>query len=370
MKTKAAVIVEAGKPMEIEELEVSAPGAGEVLVKYLYAGLCHSDYHIAAGDLESRLPMVPGHEGAGIVLEVGPGVTRVQPGDHFVASMIPSCGTCRYCSTGQQALCDIGAQILEGNLPSGRFPLAGPRGEYGTACMVGSFSQYGVLHEASIVKVADNIPLDKAVLVGCGVPTGWGSSVYAADVRPGQTVVIFGIGGLGVNAIQGAQQAGAKYIVAIDPVASKLQIAKDFGATHAFADPGAAIEAIVELTHGQGADSAVLTPGLVTKEIVLNAFTAVGKGGVVVVTGINKLMEPTVELPGTILSMFKKTVKGTIFGDCNPVYDIPRLLDLYMSGQYRLDELVSQTYTLDQVNQGYQDMLDGKNIRGIIALEH
>jgi S-(hydroxymethyl)glutathione dehydrogenase/alcohol dehydrogenase len=370
MKTKAAVIYEVGKPFVVEELELDGPCEGEVLIKYLYAGLCHSDVHVAHGDLEARLPMVLGHEGAGMVMEVGPGVTRVKPGDHVVCSMIPNCGTCRYCATGRQSLCDIGAQILEGYLPGGRFPITGPAGEYGAMCMLGTFSQYGVIHQNSTIKVDDDIPLDKAVLVGCGVPTGWGSAVYAAHVQVGETVAVYGIGGLGANAVQGAVHAGAKNIVAIDPLQNKLDAATAMGATHTFTDAAEAHETIVELTKGQGADSAILTPDLVTKQIVSDAFNAVGKGGTVVVTGLNKLMEPTIELPGSILTLFKKTVKGSLFGDCNPTYDIPRILDLYMAGKFKLDELITRTYTLDQINLGYDDLLNGKNIRGVLVHEH
>jgi alcohol dehydrogenase (nicotinoprotein) len=370
MKTRAAVIYEAGKPFEVEELDLAGPQDHEVLVEYHYSGLCHSDILVALGDLDARLPMVLGHEGAGVVLEVGPGVTRVKPGDHFIGSMIASCGTCRYCATGRQALCDMGATVLEGCLPSGRFPFTGTAGNYGAMSLLGTFSQYNVIHEHSAIKIDDSVPLDKAALVGCGVPTGWGSAVYAADVRVGQTVVIFGVGGLGVNAVQGAKHAGAKNIVAIDLVEAKLQKAKDLGATHAFTDAAEALEVIHSLTRGQGADSAVLTPGLVTKQIVLDAFNAVGKDGTVVITGLNNQAKPTVELPGTILTLYKKTVRGSIFGDCNPTYDIPRLLDLYMSGNLELDSLITRTYPLEEINQGYEDLENGRNIRGLLVLDH
>ena len=206
MKTHAAVVVEAGKPIEIEELDArQAPGAGEVLIQYTHAGLCHSDVHVAHGDLEARLPMVLGHEGAGIIEEVGPGVTRVKVGDHVVCSFIPNCGTCRYCANGQQSICDMGATILEGYLPGERFPITGPRGDYGAMCMLGTFSQYGVIHQNSCVKVDDDLPLEKAVLVGCGVPTGWGAAVNTAKVQAGDTVLVVGIGGIGINAVQGAR---------------------------------------------------------------------------------------------------------------------------------------------------------------------
>jgi NDMA-dependent alcohol dehydrogenase len=370
MKTTAAVVYEAGKPIEIEELDLDGPRAGEVLIRYTYAGLCHSDVHIQHGDLEARLPMVLGHEGAGIVEEVGPGVTRVAPGDHVVCSFIPNCGTCRYCATGRQSICDMGATILEGYLPGERFPISGPRGQYGAMCMLGTFSQYGVIHQNSAVKVDDDLPLDKAVLVGCGVPTGFGSAVNTAKVRAGDTVAVYGVGGIGINAVQGARYAGAKYVVAIDPLENKRAKAMELGATHAFATAAEAQDVITSLTRGQGADSAIITVGLVDAEVVTAGFTAVGKGGIVVITGLNKLLAPTIQLPGTILTLFRKSVVGSLFGDCNPTTDIPKILGLYQSGDIKLDEIITRTYRLEEVNEGYDDLLNGKNIRGIIVHEH
>jgi alcohol dehydrogenase (nicotinoprotein) len=314
--------------------------------------------------------MVLGHEGAGIIEEVGPGVTRVAPGDHVVCSFIPNCGTCRYCATGRQSICDMGATILEGYLPGERFPFSGPRGQYGAMCILGTFSQWGVIHQNSVVKVDDDLPLDKAVLVGCGVPTGFGSAVNTANVRPGDTVAVFGVGGIGINAVQGARYAGAKYVVAIDPLENKREKALELGATHAFATAAEAQDAITSLTRGQGADSAIITVGLVDAEVVAAGFTAVGKGGVVVVTGLNKVLAPTIQLPGTILTLFRKSVVGSLFGDCNPTTDIPKILGLYQSGDLKLDELITRTYTLDEVNEGYDDLLNGKNVRGIIVHQH
>ena len=370
MKTKAAVVYAPGKPIEIEELTLDGPRDGEVLIRYTHAGLCHSDVHVAHGDLEARLPMVLGHEGAGVIEEVGPGVTRVKAGDHVVCSFIPNCGTCRYCASGQQSICDMGATILEGYLPGERFPISGPRGQYGAMCMLGTFSQWGVIHQNSVVKVDDDLPLDKAVLVGCGVPTGWGAAVNTANVRPGQTVAVFGIGGIGINAVQGARYAGAKYVVAIDPLENKREKAMELGATHAFATAAEAQDAITQMTRGQMADSAILTPGLMTSEIVSEGFNAVGKGGTVVLTALNKFMEQTIELPGTIMTLYRKTVKGSLFGDCNPTVDIPKILGLYQSGDLKLDEIITRTYTLEQVQEGYDDLLAGKNVRGVVIHEH
>src|ERR1700683_80215 len=370
MKTKAAVVYEPGKRVEIEELDLDGPRDGEVLIRYTHAGLCHSDLHVMYGDLEARMPMVLGHEGAGIVEEVGPGVTRVAAGDHVVCSFIPNCGICRYCATGRQSICDWGATILQGYLPGERFPMTGPRGQYGGMCMLGTFSQYGVIHQNSAVKVDDDLPLDKAVLVGCGVPTGWGSAVNTANVTAGDTGAVYGIGGIGIQAVQGARYAGAKNVVAIDPLENKREKAMELGATHAFATADEAQAAITEMTRGQGADSAILTVDLMTAEVVAARFNAVGKGGVVVLTGLNKILEPTIQLPGTILTLFRKSVKGSLFGDCNPTTDIPKILGLYQSGDLKLDELITRTYTLDQVNEGYDDLLAGKNVRGVVVHEH
>lgn len=370
MKTKAAVVYQTGKPIEIEELTLDKPREGEVLIRYTHAGLCHSDVHIAHGDLEARLPMVLGHEGAGIIEEVGPGVTRVRPGDHVVCSFIPNCGTCRYCANGQQSICDMGATILEGYLPGERFPITGPAGQYGAMCMLGTFSQFGVIHQNSCVKVDDDLPLEKAVLVGCGVPTGWGSAVNTAEVKPGETVVVMGVGGIGINAVQGAALAGAKNVIAIDPLPNKREKAMELGATHAFESAEFAMETITNLTRGQMADSAILTPGLMTSEIVADGFNAVGKGGKVVLTGLNKLEETNIQLPGSVLTLYRKELRGSLFGDCNPTVDIPRILGLYQSGDLKLDEILTNTYTLEQVNEGYDDLLNGKNVRGVVIHDH
>jgi NDMA-dependent alcohol dehydrogenase len=370
VKTKAAVVYEVGKPIEIEELDLDGPKDGEVLIRYTHAGLCHSDVHIAHGDLPARLPMVLGHEGAGVIEEVGPGVTRVKAGDNVVCSFIPNCGVCRYCATGRQSICDMGATILEGYLPGPRFPITGPRGDYGAMCMLGTFSQWGVIHQNSAVKVDDDLPLDKAVLVGCGVPTGWGSAVNTAAVKAGDTVVVIGVGGIGINAVQGARYAGAKNVIAIDPLENKREKAMELGATHAFGTADEAMAAITDMTRGQMADSAILTVGLMSADVVSAGFNAVGKGGTVVVTGLNKIEEATIQLSGSILTLFRKQIKGSLFGDCNPTTDIPKILGLYQAGDLKLDEIITRTYTLEQVNEGYEDLLNGKNVRGVMVHDH
>ena len=367
MKTKAAVVVEAGKRIEIEELDLDGPQEGEVLIRYTHAGLCHSDIHVAHGDLEARLPMVLGHEGAGVIEEVGPGVTRVKVGDHVVCSFIPNCGSCRYCATGRQSICDMGATILEGYLPGERFPLTGPRGQYGAMCMLGTFSQYGTIHQNSAVKVDDDLPLDKAVLVGCGVPTGWGSAVNTAAVRAGDTVMVSGVGGIGINAVQGAAHAGASHVIAVDPVAFKREKAMELGATHAFENMDEAGEFARSVTNGQGADKALITVGVLKGEHVAEAFNAIGKGGRVVITGLGDLTDVGIPINPSMLALFTKEIRGALFGDQNPSADMLKMLRLYQEGKLKLDELITTKYKLEDINQGYEDMHAGKNLRGVIV---
>jgi S-(hydroxymethyl)glutathione dehydrogenase/alcohol dehydrogenase len=218
-----------------------------------------------------------------------------------------------------------------------------------------------------VVKVDDWLPLGTAVLVGCGVPTGWGSANYAGAVHAGDTTVVYGIGGIGINAVQGAKHAGAKYVIAVDPIEFKRETATKFGATHVFATAEEAAEMVKKLTWGQLADQAIITVGTVDEQVVTDAFNIIGKGGTVVITGLANPEKLTVHVSGCEMTLFEKTIKGTLFGSANPQYDIVRLLRLYSAGQLKLDELVTTRYTLEQVNEGYQDLRDGKNIRGVIT---
>ncbi|GAA5167326.1 NDMA-dependent alcohol dehydrogenase [Amycolatopsis dongchuanensis] len=336
-------------------------------MKFYAAGLCHSDDHIQKGDARMRFPVVGGHEGAGVVEAVGADVTRVEVGDHVVCSFIPACGKCRYCSTGHQNLCDEGKNASTGEFADGTFRFHRDGEDYGGLCVLGTFSQYAVLSEYSVIKIPDDIPFDVAALVSCGVPTGWGTAVYAAGVRPGETVVVYGAGGVGSNAVQGARYAGAKNVVVVDPVEFKRDMAKVFGATHTFADAKEAHDFVVETTWGQLADHALITVGILSDEVITNAVNVVGKSGKVTITAVGP---GQLDLPAGMLIGYQRRVQGAIFGACNPLYDVPRLLGLYRSGDVKLDELITRRYKLEEVNQGYQDMLDGKNIRGVIVHEH
>jgi alcohol dehydrogenase (nicotinoprotein) len=367
MKTRAAVMRGVGNDWEVTELELDPPKNGEVLVRFVASGLCHSDEHIRTGDLIPRYPMVGGHEGAGVVEAVGEGVSRLSAGDHIICSFLPVCGHCRWCSTGKSNLCDLGATILDGGQLDGTFRFHDAGGEdFGGMCMLGTFSEYAVVSEFSCVKVDDDVPLDKVALIGCGVPTGWGSAVHAAQVEPGDTIVIYGIGGIGINSVQGAALAGARNVVAVDPVALKREVAEQLGATHSAATAGEAALLINELTRGVMADKAIVTVGRVDTEVVTDAFNTIRKGGTVVVTGLGDLVSNNIQINSSMLTLMEKRIQGSLFGSGDPFHDIPLMVALYRSGDLKLDELITQTYTLDQINQGYQDMLDGKNIRGLI----
>jgi NDMA-dependent alcohol dehydrogenase len=370
VKTKAAVLWEVGRDWSVEEIELDPPKQGEVLVKLRSSGLCHSDEHVVTGDLPVELPFIGGHEGAGVVQEVGPGVSSVQEGDHVVFGFIPACGRCRWCSTGHQNLCDLGAVLMEGKQISDGTSRHHARGQdLRTMCLLGTFSPYTVVNEASAIKIRDDIPLDKASLVGCGVTTGWGSAVYAADTRAGDTVVIVGIGGVGANAVQGARLAGAKNIVAVDPVEFKREQAQQLGATHTADNVDEAFGLVEQLTEGQFADKAIITVGVPRGDIIAPVMSLVSKNGRVVLTAVAPMLDTQVTLNMFELTLFQKQLVGSIFGSANPRADIPKLLDLYQAGQLKLDELVTRTYTLEEINQGYQAMRDGENIRGMVVYD-
>jgi len=367
--TRAAIARQAHTGWELTELTLDAPKSHEVRVRFHAAGLCHSDDHITQGDAPVRFPIVGGHEGAGVVESVGPDVRRVKPGDRIVCSYIPACGACRPCSTGHQNMCVKGLNAGTGMFLDGTFRFHRGEEDLGGFCTVGSFSQYAVVSEWACIPLPDDIPFEIGALVGCGVPTGWGSAVYAAGVRAGETVVIYGAGGVGSNAVQGARYAGAKNVVVVDPVAFKRDMAKVFGATHTFADAREAHDFVVETTWGQLADHAICTPGVLTAEIVDAAVQVVGKAGKVTITAAGKLGERAVKVHAGFMIMYQRQVRGALFGDCNPLYDVPRLLRLYRSGDLKLDELITRRYTLEELNAGYQDMTDGKNIRGVLVHE-
>ena len=347
---------------EITELELQDPKAHEVRVRVMAAGLCHSDDHITHGDAPIRMTMVGGHEGAGIVEAVGPDVTRVAEGDKVVLSYIPACGVCRPCSTGHSSMCVKGLNAGTGMFEDGTWRFREKDGtDVGGFCSLGTFSQYVVVSEYAAVPLRidfQDIPWEVLCLTGCGVPTGWGSSVYAAGVQAGDAVVIFGSGGVGSNAVQGARFAGAQHVVVVDPVEFKREMATTvFGATKAFATAQEAHEYVNAVTWGQLADKVILTPDAVTEEMLTAAVNMTGKGGKVQVTAVGHFGERNMTFRAGALITYHRQVRGALAGDSNLMYDIPKLLNLYKTGQLKLDELVTRKYALDEINQAYQDKI-------------
>ncbi|MGI9611631.1 MAG: NDMA-dependent alcohol dehydrogenase [Acidimicrobiales bacterium] len=383
MKTRAAVLHGIGERWQIEEIEVDPPGPGEVLVKTAYAGLCHSDEHLVTGDLvppqelldalgvDSIFPMIGGHEGSGVVVEVGPNVTKVAPGDHVSCAFVPACGICPPCAAGKQNLCDLGARTFGGGMiTDGTFRHhRGDGTDLNTLAKLGTFSEHMLLADASVIKVEPDLPLDAVCLVSCGVATGYGSAVNRAEVRAGDTVVVVGCGGIGSNAVQGAAAAGAANIIAVDPVQFKQEKAMEFGATHAVGSMEEALPLVNELTWGRMAAATILTPGVLYGDLIQQAMNLTTKGGTVVATAVAPMSQEDVKLDLAGLTLNQKELRGTIFGSASPNAAIPELLMLYRQGKLKLDELITRRYSLDEINEGYQDMNDGKNIRGILAFD-
>jgi S-(hydroxymethyl)glutathione dehydrogenase/alcohol dehydrogenase len=380
MNTRAAVCRAAGSQWEIADVELADPGLHEVVVKLAFAGLCHSDEsvrtgHIGAPDdvLEmvgatSMYPIVGGHEGSGIVESIGERVTTVAVGDHIAVSFAPSCGHCFWCASGRQHLCDMTIGTLAGpSLDDGvwRHHLDGQ--PVNTMAQLGTFAERTLCSEQSVIAIGPEVPLDVAAVVSCGIATGFGSSARRAGVAPGEVVVVAGCGGVGHGALLGAISAGARAIVAVDPVAFKRETALSIGATHTAESIVAATELVRELTHGRMADAAVLTPGILTGDMLLEALALVSKDGRVVVTGVARWDETTAQVSLYELAMSNKAILGSLFGSTSPRVQIPRILELYAAGRLPLDQLITQRYPLDDVGRGYQDMHDGRTIRGVLA---
>ncbi|CAN5551097.1 NDMA-dependent alcohol dehydrogenase [soil metagenome] len=365
--TRAAVLWEVGGDWIIEDVELDDPKAGDVLVKMVIAGMCHSDEHGVTGDLPLQLPVIGGHEGAGIVEQVGPGVTSVAVGDHVSMSFIPSCGRCKSCVNGKGYLCNEGGKLFDvGMMSDGRIAHTCKGEPVGRYTQLGTFSEYVLVNEASIIKVEPDLPMHAVALVSCGVATGFGSATERAGTKPGDTVAVVGIGGIGINAVQGAKVAGASRIIAIDPVEFKREKAMELGATHAFSSMEEAMAEVPGLTWGDMCDRVILSPGVVTGDMIAPALGLTAKGGTLVVTGLAAMAAEDVKMNLFMLSMMNQEMKGTIFGSVNPRAQIPNLLSMYREGTIKLDELVTTRYKLEDVNAGYQDMRDGKIIRGVI----
>jgi NDMA-dependent alcohol dehydrogenase len=373
MLTRAAVLRESPGKFEVVDIELDAPRQGELQVRLVASGLCHSDEHFQTGDnIAAHYPIVMGHEGAGVVEAIGPNTAGWEVGDHVVFSFIPSCGKCRWCATGMTNLCDLGAHLTWGSrfddLESFRFTLDGTG--VGQLCGLGTFAERTVVSTDSVIKVDKDLPLDRICLLACGVGTGWGSAVNAGSINPGDVVIVMGTGGVGVNAVQGAAHCGATTVIAADPVEFKRDVALTVGATHAFSSIAEADEYAKSITNGQGADTTIITVGVLTGTHIAEGLASIRKGGTLVVTSVGDMnAEAGVPINPWEITLMQKRIQGALFGQCNPRADIPRQIDMYRKGKLKLDELVTRTYTLDQVGQAYDDLMAGINIRGVITFD-
>lgn len=365
MRIHAALLRQAQQPFSLESLELQPPKMGEVLIGMKAAGVCHSDWHIVSGATPHPMPVVAGHEGSGIVEAIGPGVTTVNVGDHVSLNWAPSCGKCFYCLRSQHSLCAAYVDpIWAGTMMDGttRLSLDGEAVYHFSS--LACFAEKAVVPEQCCVPLDKNIPFAVAALVGCAVTTGVGSVLNTAKVVAGSSVVVYGVGGVGLSVVMGAKLAGASQIIVIDRSDSKLKTAQEFGATTGILAERDDIATIKELTQGRGADYVFEAVGI--PSVQERCLAAARPGGTIVFAGISPVGSST-NLPGAILTRQEKTVKGSYYGSSHPARDFPLFADLYQRGILDLDRLITKTYRLDEINEAYNDMLTGQVSRGVLV---
>lgn len=357
---KAAICYELGQPLVIEDVTLDPPKYGEVKVRLVATAICHSDIHAIRGEWGGETPMIAGHESSGVVEEIGEGVTLVKNGDPVVVSLLRSCGRCEYCLTGSPNHCE-GTFAL-----STESRIQNQKGDViQQGINVAGFAEYVVVDQSQLVRVPDDMSLETAALLACGVITGFGAAVNTGQVTPNSTVVVIGAGGVGLNAIQGASVAGARRIIAVDLLDSKLESAINFGATQTInaskLDP---VKEVIKLTDGRGADYALVTVG---SSIAINqSFDMVHKGGTIVIAGLPPLDE-TVTLPTFLFVVTGKRLLGSTMGSTRLQVDVPKLIEHYQNGKLLLDELISQRYSLDQINEAIESTERGEALRNLIV---
>jgi S-(hydroxymethyl)glutathione dehydrogenase/alcohol dehydrogenase len=356
---KAAVCYEFNKPLVIEELEIEKPRKGEVKVRIAATAVCHSDIHFINGDLGGKVPFVPGHESSGYIEELGDGVTSVKVGDPVVVSLLRSCGECLYCRTGRPNMCEAKWPLDTDSR------LRNKKGQaVGHGIRVGSLAQYAMVDRSQVVPIPANMPMDRAALLACGVITGFGAVVNRAKVEPMRSVVVIGVGGVGLNSIQGAAISGAYPIIAVDMVDSKLEAARRFGATHTVngakeKDPVAVVK---EMTSGRGADYVFVTVGVTAA--VRQGLSMLARQGMAVIVGLateTLSSNPMEYIDG------EKTLTGSFMGTTNLSVDVPKMVALYQAGHLKLDELITGRYPLDKVNEAIESVKKGEALRNVIV---
>jgi Zn-dependent alcohol dehydrogenase len=364
MKTRAAVLHAVGERIAIEELDLALPQADEVRIEVTAAGVCHSDWHLVSGDTRHALPVVLGHEGAGIVTATGPGVTDLAVGDSVALNWAPYCGACFYCRGGRPSLCGTYVEPLwAGTMMDGttRFARHGwPVYQYSG---LGCFAQQTVVPKSCCVRLPPELPHPVAALIGCAVTTGVGAVLNTAEVEPGSSVAVFGCGGVGLSMLLGAQYAGAETILAVDRAPAKRELARSFGATDALVANDTAAAAIRERTGGRGADYVFEAVG--SPAVQEQCFDAARPGGSIVLAGLAPMGSVT-NFPGSVITRQEKSILGSYYGSADIARDFPKYAGLYLQGVLPIDRLISQTYRLEEINEAFAAMLSGETARGVV----
>jgi S-(hydroxymethyl)glutathione dehydrogenase/alcohol dehydrogenase len=363
---RAALLVEPNAPLVVEEVTIDPPRTGEVLVRITASGVCHSDYHMVTGAWSGKLPIVLGHEGAGVVDEVGPGVTGLEPGDTVALSWTPSCRRCRFCVTGRPQLCTQASRLAYDNLlQDGTTRIRRGDQEIYPYLSVGSFAEYAVVPESGVVKVPTDVDPAIAALVGCAITTGVGAAMNTQPIPPGASVLVVGAGGVGLSVIQGANLQSPSRIIAVDLSAERLDLAREFGATHTVdgADPEV-LDRIVDLTDG-GVDIAFEAIG--NPKTIELAYSALAPGGTTVVVG-QVPTGKTITIDPMRMSGRELTLKGSNYGSARPSVDFPRILGLQAEGRLKLDRMVSARLPLDAINEAFELMRQGSGARTVIEM--
>jgi S-(hydroxymethyl)glutathione dehydrogenase/alcohol dehydrogenase len=362
---KAAVVHDIDK-LVIEEVELDPPSRNEVKIRMAATGVCHSDLSVINGTIPADLPFILGHEGAGVVDEIGEGVQNVNPGDHVVLSFVPHCRECFFCMRGQGFLCEKAATLFMGLQLDGTSRVHSNGTDFGVMNGLGCMAPYAVVPSISVVPIDPSISLQAAALVGCAVTTGVGAALNTARVEPGSSVAVLGCGGVGLSVIQGARISGAERIVAIDLSSDKAEMAKKFGATHSVTADENTVKGIKKLTGGRGVDYAFEAIGI--PKVMELAYTLTRNGGKTIMVGIGKQTE-RVGFNALTLPIKGKTICGCMYGSANTPVDFPRMLGLYQAKKLDLDGMISQTYSIDEAPKAFADLEKGENARGIIVYE-
>ena len=366
MKINAAVMREMGGPLTIEELDIAPPKENEVLIKTVASGICHSDYSVLHGVLKSPLPVVLGHEGAGIIEEVGPGVTNVKPGDHVIVSLSPSCGECPMCLEEREYLCmSMSKASSWATMMDGTTRLSNKGEEVRQLCAIASFAEKMVVPAGCAIKIRDDAPLDTCCLIGCGVTTGTGAAVNTASIKPGDGVAVIGCGGVGLSILQGARIKGASPLIAVDPVAEKRELAMSLGATHTIDPFNENLKGRIKEITGKGVHFAFEALG--SMKTIDDAYSILRPTGEAIIVGVPNLKEKY-ELP--VHNLFaEKELRGSIYGSSRPERDLPLFVDWYMDGELKLEEMITKRIKLEDVNQAFEEMGRGEGARSVIMFD-